>query len=320
MFWSVLMACGPQLSATPEPIEFESLPTPPPSLAGLTPADGELHLVDQGRTAGVNAGLALSSDGLWAHAGMKGYTCDVWTHDGSVAADLDYPGNGDEVIDGTDDRLLVRTEDGLFVTRFNQHTASGQLVEEFLADARLVDGGLATLAYDGEACRVAWYTQVEAPDQTLAVDDSWCGGGVMMLAERDTGTVWLLDEGRLMHVTPQGEHVIALGGDQLAWDPVHRQAWVGRTGDAGIAAVDPDGGWTMHETAGPVSALSSLGQVGAVVVGSADTLEILWGADGSLWGTYEGLLAPDTVLSADSGAVVGVQDGTTARFFLGEVF
>jgi hypothetical protein len=321
MLWSVLFACGPQLSATPEAIVIEELATPPAALVGLTPDDGELHLYDLGRTTGVNAGVQLDEDGLWAHAGMKGFTCDLWTRDGSVAADLDYPGNGDEVIDGIENRLLVRTDEGLFVTRFGQHTASGQLEEPFLADAKLVDGGVVTLAEEAEGCRVGWFSQVDAPDSETFVDDSWCTGGVVMLAERDTGTVWLLDAEQLTQVTPDGEHVYDIGGDHLAWDPVHGQAWIASTGEHGATSVDPDGGWTLHETAGPVQSLGSLGLVGALVVGSPGSLEVLWGETGEAWGSYSGMVQPDGDLeSSDSGAVLGVQDGTTARFFLGEVF
>ncbi len=178
MLWTVLLACGPVLTATPEHALPEEVHPPPASLVGLTPDDGELILFDRGRTPGVNSGVAISSDGLWAHAGMKGYTCDIWTHDGSIAADLDYPGSGDEVIDGGDDRLLIRTIDGLFVTRFGQHTPSGSLEVEFLADARLVDGGLATLSWEDDGCRVGWYTVPDAPDSETFVDEAWCSGQV----------------------------------------------------------------------------------------------------------------------------------------------
>ena len=320
MVWSILFACGPQLSATPAPVEAVDLPTAPDPVLGLTPEDGALHLTDLGRTPGVNAGIQLSDDGLWAHAGMKGFTCDIWTEDGSIAADLDYPGDGDEVIDGLDNRLLLRTDRGLFVTRFGQHTASGQVEEPFLADARLVDGGLTTLAETASGCQVAWYTQVDAPDSVTAVDDSWCTAGVIMRAERDTGTVWLLEEDLLMRVTPEGEHAYDIGGQHLAWDPVHEKAWVASTGDHQVVAVDPNGTWTTYETQGPVQALGSLAQVGALVVGTPGAVEVLWGATGETWGLYNGMVQPEGDLeSSESGAVLGLQDGTSARFFLAEV-
>ncbi len=320
MVWSVLFACGPQLSATPTPVEVVDLPTAPAPLVGLTPEDGALHLTDLGRTPGVNAGVQLSEEGQWAHAGMKGYTCDVWTQDGSIAADLDYPGDGDEVIDGIDNRLLVRTDQGLFVTRFGQHTASGQLEEPFLADARLIDGGLTTLSETASGCQVAWYTVVDTPDSITAVDNSWCTAGVVMRAEQDTGTVWLLDEELLVRVTPEGQHAYDFGGQHLAWDPVHQRAWVASTGEDQVVAIDPDGIWTAHETQGPVQALGSLAQVGALVVGTPGALEVLWGATGETWGSYSGLLQPEGGLETSaSGAVLGLQDDTTARFFLAEV-
>ncbi len=321
MLWSALIACGPQLVSSPQEPELEPTPSAPSALVGVTPEDGELSLFDQGRTAGVNAGLALSADGLWAHAGMKGFTCDILTEGGNVAADLDYPGQGDEVIDGGDDRLLIRTNAGLFVTRFNQHTASGQLVLEFLADARLVDGGVAALAWTEEGCHVGWYTEVDAPDAVTTVDEDWCGAGVTMLAERDTGTVWLLEAGSLLRVRPEGLDPYEVGGEHLAWDPVHQRLWVARDGHSVITEVDPDGGEVHHTTSGPVQALSSLGQVGALVVGSPGLIEVLWGGTGEVWGTYEGMVQPDGDLTAsDSGAVLGLTDGTAARFFLGEVF
>jgi hypothetical protein len=315
-----LLACAPQLTATHEVVVPEEVVGPPSALVGLTPADGELHLYDRGRTPGVNSGLEISNDGLWAHAGMKGFTCDVYTEDGSVAADLDYPGSGDEVIDGYNNRLLVRTNEGLFVTRFGQHTPSGSLDEEFLADARLVDGGLATLAWEEEGCRIAWYTQVDSPDARTFLDEGWCLGSVTMLAERDTGTVWLANSEQLVAITPQGEHNFAVGGDLLTWDPVWGQIYMAHSGDSFYVAIDDSGGWREIETAGPIRALGTLGQVGALVVGSPGGIEVIWGETGQVWGSYAGMIdAEKLIKSSESGAVLGVQEGTAARFFLVEV-
>lgn len=321
MIWSVLLACGPQLTATPELVIPDEVVAPPSTLVGLSPDDGDLHLFDVGRTPGVNAGVELSANGLWAHAGMKGYTCDIWTGDGSVTADLNYPGGGDQVIDGDDDRLLIRTNEGLYATRFGYHTPSGELHEEFLADALLVDGGLATLAWEEEGCRVAWYSQVDAPDTRTFLDEPWCGAGVTMLADRASGTIWLVDDTELARVTPDGIETVELGGDLLAWDPVWHQTYVATAGESGVQVVDETGHWRTFETAGPVHALGGLGQVGALIVGSPGVLEVLWGDDGQVWGAYEGLLQAEGKLKAsETGAMLGAVDGTSARFFLGEVY
>ena len=115
-------------------------------------------------------------------------------------------------------------------------------------------------------------------------------------------------------------HELVVVGQHLAWDPVHEKAWVASTGDHQVVAVDPNGTWTTYETQGPVQALGSLAQVGALVVGTPGAVEVLWGATGETWGLYNGMVQPEGDLeSSESGAVLGLQDGTSARFFLAEV-
>ncbi len=321
MLWSTILACGPQLTAPAAPEAFEEELAPPTSLVGTTPDDGELHLADLARTEGVDAGLAISTDGLWALAGMKGFTCDIWTRDGSLHADTDYPGGGDRVIDDDNDRLLVRTNDGLFVTRFGHSSATGVVAEEFLADGRLVGDGIVTLAWESQSCRAAWYTRTDAADARTGLEEFWCGAGVAIVSEPATGALWLLTNQELVRATPEGLDHYEIGGDLLAWDPVWQQLYVATSGTHLLRVVDWNGSYQTWTTEVPITALGTLGDVGAVVVGGADRLEVLWGEDGTLWGSYEGLLRPQgQMFASQSGAVLAWQDATAGRFVSGEVY
>jgi len=321
MLWSVLLACGPQLTNSATVVVPEEPVPPPASLVGLTPDDGALHLADLGRTEGVDAGLAISNTGLWALAGMKGYTCDVWTRDGSIHADTDYPGGGDQVIDDDDDRLLVRTNDGLFVTRFSHGNASGAVAEEFLADGRLVEGGLVTLAWEPEGCRAAWYTRTDAADDVTWLEEPWGGAGGASAAEPETGARWMLTRAELVRVTPEGVARHEVAGDLVAWDAASEQLYAASRGSHGVEVVQRDGSVDTWETLAPVTALGTLGDVGAAVVGGPDTVEVLWGEDGRSWAVLEGMMRPGGPMHAStSGAVLGWQDVGAARFLSAEIY
>ncbi len=259
-------------------------------------------------------GLVFENDGT-AQGGMVGNTCAIDVDNAWIGQDVDVAESDDQVEDAFDGVVLVRGTDGLHIYQpddygwdwnYDPTVPGGDIV-----DGALVDSGIVAVRDTPEGVSVDWSGDVQA-QQTVA------GGNLSdMSVDRSTGTVFVVSDGTVNSVSPDGS-ISVDSGDMAVWDAGAQVLYVADAGGSELRGIEADGGVRFATPLdGTVASLESLnGQaVVSTANGSGGSLVIIDGYTGDIMSQQVTPGAAESLESSETGRTLAVVLDRQVHFF-----
>ncbi|MCO4745353.1 MAG: hypothetical protein KC912_11240 [Proteobacteria bacterium] len=210
------------------------------------------------------AGVALGSDGL-ASAAMDGQVCLLDVSDASVIGDQDLGDGAEVLLDSHQDKVLTAHEGALYLLSRDLSEPQA-LTQDAATRARITDdGSIVALSTTAGDCSLSWSS---APDEAWQLPDADCSGPVSLAVDRSTGVAWIGDGQQLTQLHPNGRTATwDIPADRLSFDASTGHVLVGKTGEAWIGAMGPDGeiAWS-RDLRGALFDIDSAGATGVTAV------------------------------------------------------
>ncbi len=261
-------------------------------------------------------GLALSGDGLDAHAGMAETTCTIDTNWACPTADVDLPTDDEKILDHFGNTTLGASSEGVYMIREAAWQQSEDLPIAFVRGASLVEAGTLVVAGEGDDCRV--HRGLEATQEAPA---AVCDEGVRYAFDRSSGTVFAGTSEGLFRITPEGWDSLDHYGDLIAWDRSLGLLYAATSGEAKLVAMRSGGAveWSLDVT-GPITSIATRGTFGEVMVLAEDrdgfgVIERRDGATGERIGRSRVPDADGDLVVSDNGETVATVRENEVNFF-----
>ena len=275
-------------------------------LTALTAACGadSMHLEYQSTLNSDVTGMALHAQSRTGHASMRDTTCAIDLANGAVIVDVDLPTDAEIVRDSRDGVVLATTTEGLHQIVDGVWTGEQDIAMAGVRDAVFTaDGPVALVESDG-LCQVVW------TDSDLRVAAPSCEGS--LVSDSMGQGVWLTHDGVVSLVEPEGLTEV-MDAERIAFDDVSGTLFAASGPVLGAADRDGSVAWSA-DVGADITSLSTVGGVGAVLVGSDLRFKAV-GLDGEAL-TSQSLPEGATVIGSDNGRDLGLVTGDgNAHFY-----
>ncbi len=257
-------------------------------------------------------GLALSENGVEAHAAMSGTTCTIDPQWGCPVADADLPSAEEAVLDHVNGVTLGRSPKGLHKVDGSGWIRGDDIPQEDVKTARLVTGGAAMIWGNADSCH-----RQDDDGPASEVPGDACADGAQVDVDRQAGTLFVASADGLLAVNQEStDRLQRVTEDLVAWDSNLRQLYVAHKGSTTLRAVSRKGDerWSW-ESEGEIQSLDARGKRGEVMVLSAGAdgfgiIDRLNGQTGEEEGSTDiPVTDAEVEVSADGSSVAVVADG-----------
>jgi hypothetical protein len=224
---------------------------------------------------------------------------DSYDHDDPYGSDDDDGGEIEPyaLLTGRDKMVLLDPPSGIHDQNQVWRNAS-DIPAPGALEARLWDGGAVALIDDG-VCAAQWvdldFHSGEVTDRHRHdLDRAWCGVGVTLGVDRDSGDLLLAGPAGVASVRPGKVTPLAGPADAVAWDDARAQGYAAPAGETTLEAFDASGEvrWTA-DLGLPINAVAALADTGAVIAhaglpGAPGRVVVLDGSNGQEKASLEG--------------------------------
>ncbi|HHO53205.1 MAG TPA: hypothetical protein ENK18_20605 [Deltaproteobacteria bacterium] len=268
-------------------------------------------------TLGVETnGVALSADGLDAHAGMAETTCTIDTNWACPTSDVDLPTDEEKIFDHFGNTTLGASVEGVYLIRGSAWQQDEDLPIASVRGASLLEGGTVMVAGTVTDCRV--HRGLELSQEVPA---ALCEEGSHYAFDRDDGTVFAGTPEGVFRVTLEGWESLDVYGDLIAWDHSLGLLYAATSGDPKVLAIRPNGvtEWSA-QASGPITSIAARGEHGEVMVLAEDrdgfgVIERREGETGELLGRSRVPDADGDLVVSENGHTVAVVRNDEVNFF-----
>ncbi|NCG17602.1 MAG: hypothetical protein GWP91_01115 [Rhodobacterales bacterium] len=261
-------------------------------------------------------GVALSDDGLQAHAAMSGTTCVIDTSWGCPTADEDLPTDDERVGDHYLGQTLSTTVDGVYVVRDGTWDTSSDRPMTGVRKASLTDYGQNVVREDADGC---WF--IRDLDVPVSAADGACSDDAQFAVNRETGTLYVASAHGLWSMGDTVSQLSKKADLLIAHDRFLDQLYVAEKGSDALQALSPlgDQKWAVT-TGGPITALAARGTWGEVLVmvetlDGMGSLERRDGETGKLRGDSRVPESDGDIVVSDGGWTVGLIQPGFVHFY-----
>lgn len=211
-------------------------------------------------------GVALSADGLDAHAGMAETTCTIDTNWACPTADVDLPTDDEKIFDHFGNTTLGASDEGVYLIRGMAWQQDEDLPIAAVRGASLIEDGTVAVAGTAADCRVHRGLE-DSQDAPAAL----CDDAARYAFDRTDGTVFAGTPEGVFRVTLEGWDALDAYGDLISWDAGLGLLYAATTGDSKLIALRPNGvtEWSVQVT-GPITSIAARGHHGEVLVLTED--------------------------------------------------
>lgn len=261
-------------------------------------------------------GVALSDDGLDAHAAMSGTTCVIDAAWGCPTSDANLPSEDEVVLDHYQGVTLGRSVEGVHSIEGGVWVEADDVLVHGVRTAALYDDGKVVLTADEAGCWIQ-----HGDDAPVAVNDDACAEGARYSVDHHDGTLFATTSGGVIAMERTALASMASAGDLLAWDASLHLLYTAFSGGDALRALDRKGREVWEVTSrGPIVSLAARGDRGEVLVSiegedGLGALERRDGENGRLLGSSSLPTDDGEIIASGNGMVVAISRFDEVHFF-----